>query len=85
MGIVTVEELIRLGEEENIVGHSTATTNQRSPIAFLCFSSGTTGLPKVNNSIYCSLVALKGSSGSHSPSFRHNRQRHSTEKRFCSR
>ncbi|KAJ7641986.1 hypothetical protein FB45DRAFT_737704 [Roridomyces roridus] len=45
-GILTAEALIKLGHDQLTADPTTAVDVKMSPIAFLCFSSGTTGLPK---------------------------------------
>jgi acyl-coenzyme A synthetase/AMP-(fatty) acid ligase len=47
VGYLTMAELTRLGKRESSSTPQVALESHNSPIAFLCFSSGTTGLPKV--------------------------------------
>ncbi|KAJ7776523.1 hypothetical protein DFH07DRAFT_798438 [Mycena maculata] len=66
MGILTVEAVIRLGEEEMSSAPPINVHSQFGPIAFLCFSSGTTGLPKAviipHSSIIANVTQLKTAS-----------------------
>ncbi|KAJ7275105.1 hypothetical protein C8J57DRAFT_1177999 [Mycena rebaudengoi] len=59
-GLLTVEDLVEIGKEACNTMESIAT-----PIAFLCFSSGTTGLPKAvivpHSSLISNIIQLRGS------------------------
>ncbi|KAJ7708734.1 phenylacetyl-CoA ligase [Mycena rosella] len=66
LGIVTVEALVRLGEAEKSLNPSTTVENHTSPIAFLAWSSGTTGMPKAvivpHSAIIANVTQMKGAS-----------------------
>ncbi|KAJ7772843.1 hypothetical protein DFH07DRAFT_145845 [Mycena maculata] len=66
LGVSTVDALIDSGKAAILTNPSTTLEILPSPIAFLCFSSGTTGLPKAvivpHSSIIANVIQVKGAS-----------------------